>query len=319
MHRVSSSSKLLRHRADWRTLLWAFVLMPGVGMLQYAVPALAGWLLPLGLYTGFCAGVLAHNHNHHPTFRARSLDLAYACWLSVFYGYPIFGWRPTHNGNHHRFVNRPGDAIATWQHSSENTWLAAASYFFAAAARQAPQTRRYVAKLKRHAPKQFRHIVAQGACAFGAHATLLAWALWTHGAITGALLYASAFGVPAFFALWSMFFINFIQHVHCDPSSKYDHSRNFVSPLGNFLVFNAGLHTAHHESPALHWAELPSAHARIAGQIRAELKQASIFGFCLRAYVLGAVNPRFRTRQIDRVSGQLGIEVPPLGAVSRAS
>lgn len=291
-------SILLKHHADLRTLIWAFVLLPGVAALQYAWPALAIWLLPLGLYTGFCAGVLAHNQNHRPTFRPRALNLAYGCWLSVFYGHPIFAWLPTHNRNHHTYVNRSGDVIATWRYDDRNDWRRAFSYFFVAASDQMPLTRAYVAHVKARAPRQYRQLFAQGACVALGHAALLVTALALHGALLGIVVYVSAFGVPALFALWSMFFINFIQHVHCDADSTYDHSRNFVSPLGNFLVFNAGLHTAHHLHPSLHWSELPHAHARIAPFIRAELKQASIVAFCMRTYVLGALSPRFGTRPL---------------------
>jgi len=114
------------------------------------------------------------------------------------------------------------------------------------------------------------------------------------------LVYFFAFLMPALFALWSMMFINYIQHVHCDPWSKHNHSRNFVSRFGNFLVFNNGFHTVHHENAGTHWSKLPELHAKIAHEIAPELCQASIFGYCLEAYLLGAFSPRFRTHQVGR-------------------
>lgn len=290
--------KLLRHPADRRTTLWAFALLPGVAAAQYVWPAFAVWLLPLGLYTGFCAGVLAHNQNHRPAFRAPALNHAYGCWLSIFYGYPIFAWLPTHNKNHHVHVNRPGDAIATWRYGEHNDAWSAFRYFFVAARDQTPLTRAYLAQLKSRGPRQHRRFVTQGVCTFGGHAALIALAVFMHGPASGAAVYLSGFGVPALFALWSMFFINFVQHVHCDAWSEYDHSRNFVSPLGNFLVFNAGLHTAHHLQPSLHWSDLPAAHARIARFIRPELKQASVAGYCVRTYVLSVWDRRFGARPV---------------------
>jgi fatty acid desaturase len=88
--------------------------------------------------------------------------------------------------------------------------------------------------------------------------------------------------------------------VHCDPWSEVDHSRNFVSKFGNWLVFNAGYHAAHHDKPGLHWSLLPAAHAEIAARIDPSLNQPSIFAFCFKAYVLGAFLPRFRTRLLVR-------------------
>lgn len=298
--RAATRRGVLRHPADRRTLLWAFVFMPGVGVAQFAEPRLAGWLLPLGLYAGFCAGVLAHNHNHRALFQSRRLNQLYACWLSIFYGYPIFAWLPTHNQNHHKFTNRPGDASLTSQRSSENTPWVALAYFFDAARSQAPLTRAFVRHAKSKSPRTYRWLLAQTSSVAGVHGALLALALFLYGGPRGLLVYLSALGIPALFALWSMMFINFIQHVHCDAWSKYDHSRNFVSSLGNYLVFNAGLHTAHHAQPGLHWSELRKAHAALAPFIDPELNQPSIFGFCFRTYVLGALSHRFRTRNLDR-------------------
>jgi beta-carotene hydroxylase len=103
----------LRHRADRRTLLWAFGFFPAVMGCAYAHPHGLVWTLPFALYIGFCAGVFAHNHNHCPTFRSRTANAFFAAWVSVFYGYPIFAWIPTHNLNHHKYKNGPGDATIT--------------------------------------------------------------------------------------------------------------------------------------------------------------------------------------------------------------
>ena len=165
-------------------------------LIQYAYPSLLGWLLPLGLYCGFCAGVLTHNQNHRPTFVRGWANVWYQAWLSIVYGV--------------------------------------------------------------------------------------------------------AFLAPCLFSLWSMFFINYVQHVDCDPWSEHDHSRNFVGALSNWLVFNAGLHAAHHGQAGLHWSLLPVAHARIASDIHPELKQSSITWFLWRTYGLGAFSDRFRTHQIGR-------------------
>src|ERR1051325_2531309 len=96
---------ILRFREDWRTLFWAFGLMPLVPALAYLRPALAPWLVPLALYASYCSGVLAHNQNHSPTFVGRRANAAFSAWLSVFYGFPLFAWVPTHNQNHHRYLN----------------------------------------------------------------------------------------------------------------------------------------------------------------------------------------------------------------------
>jgi fatty acid desaturase len=291
---------MLRHKSDWRTMLWAFVCFPAMGFAPYIEPRLIPWILPLSLYFGFCAGVFSHNQNHCPTFKSRGLNAFYAAWLSVFYGFPTFAWIPTHNLNHHKYVNKAGDATITWRYSKKNTWLVASTYYFVSAYWQAEPVREYIAKARAGNRRLYRQIQLQYLTVFGGHALLLALAIALRGPGVGILVYAFGFLIPALFAAWSMIFINYIQHVHTDPWSEHNHSRNFTSLLGNWLVFNNGYHAAHHESAGLHWSKLPEAHAKIAAFIHPELNQKSIFGFCLRAYLLGAFSDRFRTHQVGR-------------------
>jgi fatty acid desaturase len=291
---------MLRHRDDRRTLLWAFVLFPAVGFAPYVWPGLIPWALPLSLYLGFCAGVFSHNHNHSPTFKSRRLNAIYSAWLSVFYLFPTYVWIPSHNVNHHKYVNKAGDATITWRYSKKNTWLIASTYYFVSAYWQGPVLKEYAQKAKASNPALYRQILVQRATVVLAHLGLLAFAIALRGARQGAAVYGFGFLMPAFFANWSMIFINYIQHVHTDPWSEHNHSRNFVSKLGNWMVFNNGYHTAHHESAGLHWSKLPAAHAKIAHLIDPELNQGSIFGFCLKAYLVGIFDSRFRTKQVGR-------------------
>jgi fatty acid desaturase len=293
---------MLRHKADRRTLLWAFVFFPAVGFAPYLEPRLIPWLLPLSLYFGFCAGVFSHNHNHSPVFKSRAANAFYSAWLSIFYGFPTFGWIPTHNLNHHKYVNKAGDATITWRYSKKNTWLVASTYYFVSVYWQKPVLDEYIAKARRENPALFRRILGQYATLVGAQVGLLALAYALHHDTwwRGLEVWFFGFGVSAMFANWSMIFINYIQHVHTDPWSEHNHSRNFVGTLSNWLVFNNGFHTAHHESAGLHWSKLPEAHARIEHLIHPDLKQASIVVFCLRAYLLGLLDGRYRTRQVGR-------------------
>jgi fatty acid desaturase len=290
----------LRFASDVRTLLWAFVLFPAATIAPLASPRLLVWMLPIILYVGFCAGVFAHNHNHCPVFRGRAANSAFAAWVSLFYGHPIYAWIPTHNLNHHKYLNRDGDATITWRHSKKNTWLVASTYFFVSAYWQHALIDAFVRSARASSPRLYRRIKLQTLSFRAAHATLLVTAVALHGWRLGLLLYAGTFGASMAAGLWGMMFMNFIQHVHCDPWSEHDHSRNFVSKLGNFLVFNNGFHTAHHEHPGAHWSRLPELHARIAHRIHPELCQPSVLAFCVRSYVLGATAPRFRTRQVGR-------------------
>ena len=91
-----------------------------------------------------------------------------------------------------------------------------------------------------------------------------------------------------------------MQHVHTDPWSEHDHSRSFVSPVLNFLLFNNGLHSAHHEMAGAHWSALPGLHARLVREINPELLERSFWWFCLRNYLLAPFVPELGTRQVGR-------------------
>jgi fatty acid desaturase len=293
-----------RFAADYRTLVWAFLFFPLVPVVGFVAPALAPWLLPIRLYLAYCAGILSHNQNHCPVFHQPRMNRSYAVWLSIFYGYPIFAWIPTHNANHHKFLNGPGDVTMTSRHSDANTLLVAVTYFFTSAYWQSGPTLAYILNARRTRPRAFRTIVVQFGAVIGAHAALVAAATWLHGAVAGLSAYALAFGLPCLFALWSMMFTNYVQHVHCDPSSSDDHSRNFVSRLSNWLTFNGGYHTVHHEQPGVHWSLYPALHAARASRIDPALNERSILSFCLKNYALGVIFRGLRSKPVERAANR---------------
>ncbi len=278
----------LRHRADVRTLVWAFVLMPAAAAAQYALPRLAGWLLPLSMYLAYSAGVIAHNHNHSPTFSGRRMNTLLSTWISFFYGYPVFAWIPTHNENHHKFVDGPGDATSTQRMSRDNDLVAALTFPLLSAVAQAPLVARFLARAKRRNPRAYATYAWQRLVVFVGHAAGLGLGVGLYGPLRGAFVYGSALGLPAAGALWGLMFTNYVQHVDCDPTSRWRRSRDFVSSWMNFFVFDNGFHTVHHERPGLHWSQTRRAHARIAHLLDPRLQESSIFGYALREYVFGA-------------------------------
>lgn len=296
---------LPRHSADYRTLLW-LAIMPALVAFSFTHPSLSLWLCPLGMYLAACAGVIAHGHNHCPTFKNKRANAVMAAYLSVFYGYPTFGWIPTHNLNHHKFVNKPGDATITWRHSKENTLFIAASYFFVSSYFQSDPIKAYIRKAKSGNPALFRQIVTQYAIWGGVNFALLGVAIAMHGLGRGTATFFFAMGIPEIFALWMIMTFNYMQHVHCDPWSELNHSRNYVGRVFNFLMFNNGYHTAHHENAGTHWSKLPAVHASIEAGIHEDLKVKSFVWWCVKVWVLGAFFPSLRTKQIGRAPYDVG-------------
>ena len=276
-----------RFTSDYRLLLWMFVLLPAVPIIALFQPSWAPFMIPLGLYLAYCTGVASHNHNHCPVFQSNAMNQAYSIWLSIFYGYPTFGWIPTHNQNHHKFTNGPGDETRTERYAPHNGLWYATTYPIASIAYQSPAIGNYISQAFRHKPHVFRQILFQYVAIVVGHGAYLAVSVELHGWLFGSIAYVCAMALPAGFAIWSMMFTNFLQHVDCDPTSRHNHSRNFVGRKTNWLLFNAGYHTVHHENPGAHWSRLATLHAERASDIDPHLNPATLFGYCASTYLLG--------------------------------
>lgn len=291
---------------DYRALLWAFVPALLVS-LAYARPDLAWYLLPLNCYFALTAGLIAHNHNHRPVFGSAWANARFSEWLSIFYGYPVFAWVPTHNMNHHRHVNGEGDATITWRFSNRHNLLVMLTYFFVSAYYQSGPINSYIARARERSPRLFRRIVLQYAVWLGTYSVLLVLAILLHGLSDGAAVWAIALLLPSFFSLYVIMVFNYEQHVHADSASEYDHTRSFTGPIANFLLFNAGYHTAHHEDAGTHWSQLPAAHRAIESRINPALIEKNVLWYFFRQYLLAPFIPSLGTRQIgaDPRSGRL--------------
>lgn len=293
--------------------------MPGVVAVQYVNPSLVPYLSWVSFYFAISSATIAHNHQHCPTFESKRWNQFMGDWVSVFYGYPTFAWVPTHNLNHHRYVNKAGDATITWRITNSHNVLVAVTYFFVSSFYQATPINEFIKKARESKPALYLNIIRQYVVCFGTQLVLMGVAIWLHGFREGFFVWLFTLGLPAFVALWTVMLFNYEQHVHTDPWSDYNHSRNFVGKLLNFLLFNNGYHTAHHENAGTHWSELPAAHAKIADKIHPELKQRSLWWYWLKQYVLSPLFPQLGTRQIGRApfdDGKTIIVSPETAAVS---
>ncbi len=288
-----------RYAADYRTLVW-MAIMPVVAGAMYLRPELIPYLCPLQCYLALCAGVIAHNHNHCPTFKGRRQNAVMGHWLSAFYGYPTFAWIPTHNLNHHKFVNRAGDATITWRYTNKHNLLVAVTYFFVSSYWQSDPIKAFIRKARAQNPKLYRHIIFGYTLWIGVAVGLFALGVALHGLVLGLKVWLFASFIPAFFALWTIMLFNYNQHVHTDPWSAHNHSRSFVGRLLNFMLFGNGYHAAHHENPGSHWSLLADLHAKIAPEIDPALRPRSMWWYFAKSYFLALVIPSLGTKQIGR-------------------
>lgn len=278
---------LLRHPADRRTLVWSLFLFPAPLVIAVFEPRAAVWMFPFSLYLAFCVGVLTHYQNHRGVFQHSLLNRLYSVWLSVFYGFPVFAWIPTHNQNHHRFLNGPGDHTSTDKLKGGDSFFQLLSYPTRSSAWQLPSLIQYLKGLRNRGSSSLNWCVTQCAALILWHISLLSFFLHRQGLSSGLTVYAFLVLLPALFAPWSMMVINYVQHVGCDPASKDNHSRNFVGRLENWFVFDAGLHTVHHEHPSAHFSEYQALHDARKSKIAPHLNQRNVFSFLLIHYLWG--------------------------------
>jgi len=293
----------VRNAADYRSVLWVAIAVSLV-VIQYCRPDWIRFLFPLSCYVAVACGTIAHNHNHRATFSNRRWNNAFGHLLTIFYGYPTLMWVPTHNLNHHRFVNRPGDATATWRYTNKHNLWVALTYPFVSGYFQSFPIKSYVQRSKDRKPTLYSRIRFQYVFWMGTYIGMgLLAALLYHRQQTGLGLYVWGMSLilPAICSSTTIMFFNFVQHVHTDAWSERDHSRNFTGKWFNFLFFNNGYHTVHHDNPAMHWSELPQAHAKIADTIDPRLNEPNLLWFLIRQYLLSPFVPSLGTRQLGEV------------------
>ena len=287
---------MLRNRADIKTLIW-MVVTTVLFFYLWQMEELNGWLYTLFLYFSITFSVFAHNHNHLPVWKNKILNHIHSCWITLFYGFPVFGWIPTHNKNHHRHNNKEPDYTRTYMVSEKNNLWTIAIYPILCGASQQKAIVQYYKEQYGKNWEKFTVYTLQIVCLvlWVGTAFILDW--------QKALLYVI---LPQQVSMSAVLVFNYVQHVHADEESKYNHSRNIVGWPLNFFLFNNGLHTIHHMQPGLHWSETPAAHKKIEGKIAPYLNEKYLTWYLLRVYILGIFIPACRTNsmRLKRISTQ---------------
>ena len=165
-----------------------------------------------------------------------------------------------------------------------------------------------MARAKQKNPAKYRSYISQYFVVYGSHILMAALAIKLYGLSQGMFVYGFSMGLPSLVSLWTVMTFNYDQHVHTDPWSKYNHSRNFVAKSTNFFLFGNGYHTVHHENAGMHWSLAAAEHAKIADQIHPDLKQRSLWWYWFKQYVLAAFVPSLGTTQIGRAPFDTGEE-----------
>jgi fatty acid desaturase len=285
-----SRSPLLAYPEDRRTVVvatlhLALMIAPyALGLpVRYAI-----LFVPICGVLSFSSWAIIHNHIHVRTFRVAWLNDLGAMLIGLTVGHPPTGLVVTHNMNHHIHIgkdadwSRPANAGGGWG-ALRLLRYAVVTPLRMARGRSAPGQADLPPALRRQRTRERWLIYPLGLVALVlAPATFLCFTLpiW----IAGSLIFLG---------------VNLLQHDACDPWSETAHSRDFTGRFINFLFFNGGYHTVHHNRPGLHWSRLPAEHRRRLpdrAAVRPDLEMPSLLAYVVRDYLLPRRVWRVRAR-----------------------
>jgi len=280
---------VLRYTADRRTLAFIAGHLVLLGACWFAWPHVgklgAAGLVALVAVSAWINAVITHNVMHTPVWRNRTLNNLTQIALSLTYGFPVSEYVPGHNLSHHRYIQTPRDVMRTTKLRYPINILNILFFFLHIGPGVTATNAIYAKEMKKSKPKWIAQLRTEMICAWAFKLTLIAID-WRRGLLLALL--------PAFYAVWGITTINYIQHDGCDTEHEYNHSRNFTGRLLNWFTFNNGFHGIHHDAPGMHWSLLRDAHMeRLHGKIDPRLEQKSLLVYLFKAFIFPGVRRTF--------------------------
>jgi fatty acid desaturase len=278
---------MLRNGRDWQSILYLL-----------AQPALVGWqwregfswpLYAVVLFLTVGVSAVHHNHAHVTLWHNGWLNRLTDFGLTVLQGHPTFVFYAAHNANHHRFHHGPQDVARTYRFGGDtNHLLGYLLHPFQALCVLFPLFFHSLRRMRRHRPGAFVYFVLQ---------YLAVGLFWCALAIVDCRRWLLFVLVPQLFGLHFLLATNYLQHAHADGRSTINFARNFEGWV-NPLLFNIGLHTAHHLHGKAHWTKLPALHARYRSQVDTRLLPGGLFPYMFKTYILSLFWSRYRSKTL---------------------
>ena len=271
---------MLKHAADQRTLgfvTFYFVLLVGQWLLEPSIWPVGLALILFTCWVSWVCAIVTHNTIHTPIFKSRRLNKLFQIVLTMSYGHPVSAYVPGHNLSHHRYTQQARDVMRTTKVRFRWNLLNGLLFLPAVGGAITRGDIKFFKEMRKKRPRWARQFIIEGTL-FATVSIALLVLSWQKF-----LLY---WFIPHLFAAWGIITINYLQHDGCDADDDFNHSRNFVGGLFNWLHFNNGYHGIHHMQPELHWSLLPQVHAEKLGPyIHPNLDQPSILLYAWRAFI----------------------------------
>ena len=283
----------MRNWRDWQSVVYLLAL-PLLVLWQWQ----QGFSWPfylLELFLTLGVGVIHHNHTHVRVWTSRRLNRLTDLWVTLLQGHPTFVFYPSHIANHHRYQHGEQDITRTYRFTTPgargdtNHLLGYLLHPLQAIVVLYPEFVRYLKRRYKFQRRYFYYCVLQYLLVIGLW-LLLAFIDWEKWLVLVL--------IPQLHGLHWLLATNYLQHAHADGrGNNLQFARNFYGLL-NPLLFNIGLHTAHHQHPRAHWSQLPELHQSYAAQIHPALHEPSLLRYMLRTYFLALLHSRWRSRSL---------------------
>ncbi len=243
----------------------------------------------LVLFLTLGVGVIHHNHAHLTMWRSKRLNRMTDIWLTALQGHPTYVFYATHNDNHHRYAHGSLDAARTYRFGGDTNHLwgylmhpiQAAWALYPIFVQWFKRSIKSGNSLWQYAALQYTVVLC----------------VWLVLAVIDVEKWFWFVLLPQLHGLHWLLATNYLQHAHADGCSKINFARNFEGWL-NPLLFNIGLHTAHHRHPRVHWSQLPALHEQYRTQIHPSLNAGGLLAYMGRTYLASLFFKRFRSHTL---------------------
>ncbi|MFT5071483.1 MAG: beta-carotene hydroxylase [Chitinophagales bacterium] len=271
---------LLRYKADRRSLFFVFLYLIVASLSYIYFPSKWYFILPLialnAVLSFFCA-VIIHNTIHAPIFKKRIWNKVFQVVLSFSYGHSVSAFVSGHNFSHHKHTQTLKDRTRTTKLRFKWNLLNQLLFFFVVIPPIAKDENDFAKLMYKEKPRWFWQYVLELVLVIGTKVVLVIL-----NPLAGVLILV----IPHLYAVWGILGTNYWQHDGCDETHSYNHTRNFKNGFLNFVAFNNGYHSAHHDKPNLHWSLLPAYHEEfIAPHIHPNLNRGSLFVYLWEAHI----------------------------------
>lgn len=275
---------ILRYQADRRTILTVALYFIVAISPWYLWNTLTTWQVILfvlvNCYLSFTCAVIVHNTIHVPIFTRKWMNKIFQIVLAFTYGHSTSAYVPGHNFSHHKFTQKPKDAIRTSKARFRLNILNQLFFFFIMSGDILKGEIQFAKKMRTERPEWFRQYLLEMILVMGTKITLL-FVNWKC-----AVLFIL---IPHQYAAWGIVGTNYFQHDGCDEDDAYNHSRNFTGKTLNWFLFNNGFHGAHHMKANLHWSLLPAYHAeKLHPFIHPALERTSLISYLIETHIYPA-------------------------------